>query len=172
MLAHPFKANKALQVTNEAKEVVASIKKNALFDNAESGSRLDAFRHAFWMARMTQEIGPHRAFRLGKAHEKGNYRQFKKGRKEDGWLPDEPSGKMDYLNNDAGIETGKRNPEATPEQLSEIILQMIAEGKLYIISRDSSGNFLDCSGKVIDMEMYRGKWLNPKCVIPTASRKH
>lgn len=168
VLTHPFKAVKALHISNEAREVTASMKNNPLLDGLENGGRLDAFRHAYWMARLTQEIGWRRAYWLGKAHEKGNYRQFKKKEEEDGALPDEASCKMDFLNNDAGIETGKRYRNASPEQLSDMIIRLISEGKLYIISRDSLGNFLDCRGAIIEMEKYKGKWQNPKCVVPSA----
>ena len=39
---------------------------------------MDAFRHAYWMARLRQEIGKTAARSLGKAHEKENYQTFKK----------------------------------------------------------------------------------------------
>jgi len=170
VLLHPLKAKKAYAISLEAKEVTRSMKGNKMLDPWENGGQLDAFRHAYWMARLTQEMGWRRAYRLGNAHEKGNYRQFKRGKTEEGALPDEASSKMDYLNNDTGIETGKRYPDYSPEQLSDLILRLIGEGKLYIISRDSVGNFLDCGGTIINMELYKGKWQNPKCVIPSARR--
>ena len=171
MIAHPFVAGKAQKISTEASEVAKSMKGKAGLDNFETGGSADAFRHGYWMARLTQEIGPRRASLLGKAHEKTNYRQFKKGKNEDDILPDEASSDMDFLNNDAGIEAGKRNPDAMPEKISEIIVEMISEGKMYIISRDSSGNFLDCNGEVINLDLYKGKWQNPKCVIPS-NRQH
>ena len=41
-----------------------------------NGGALDAFKHAFWMARLTQGIGHRASLSLGKAHEKGNYKAF------------------------------------------------------------------------------------------------
>lgn len=168
VMSHPFRAKRAMQISNEAREVAKSMKKDPRLDANENGGRADAFRHGYWMARLTQEIGWRRAYRLGIAHEKANYRQFKKNKNEEGALPDEASGSMDFLNNDAGIEAGKRNPDASAEQLTEIIVGMITEGKFYVISRDTSGNFIDCKGVIINMDDYKGKWKNPKCVVPSA----
>ncbi len=168
VIAHPFKAKRAMLISYEASEVAKSMKKDPRLDANENGGRADAFRHGYWMARLTQEIGWRSAYRLGIAHEKANFRQFKKSVNEDGVLPDEASGCMDFLTNDAGNEAGKRNPDASAEQLTEIIIGMITEGKLYVISRDSTGNYIDCKGGIINMNDYKGKWKNPKCVVPSA----
>ncbi|PKP22341.1 MAG: hypothetical protein CVU05_04305 [Bacteroidetes bacterium HGW-Bacteroidetes-21] len=167
VLFHPCVAGEAHKISLEALEISKSIKKDTLLDGDENGGQLDAFRHAYWMARLTQEIGWRRAASLGKAHEKGNYRMYRKGRLEEGTLPDEASGRMDFLNNDVGIETGKRFPEVLPEFLVESIIQMILEGKLYIISKDAQGNFLNCQGNIISKTEMQGKWENDKCIIPS-----
>lgn len=172
VIMHPFVAKKAHRISREAADTSKAKKNDQRLDGISDGGRLDAFRHAYWMARLTQEIGPRRAYRLGGAHEKGNYHMFRKGREEDGALPDEPSCTMDFLNNDVGIDVGKKNPAADHAELSEIIIRMIEEGKLFVISRDSSGHFLNCKGERIDMTKYRGQWQNPKCVVPSADRYH
>ena len=74
VLFHPFKANKALMVSKEAYRIADSIKKSPLLDGDASGGQVDAFRHAFWMASLTAEIGWRKARKLGVAHEKGNYK--------------------------------------------------------------------------------------------------
>jgi len=45
-----------------------------LLDGDASGGQVDAFRHAYWMARLHQEIGKRAAFSLGKSHEKENWK--------------------------------------------------------------------------------------------------
>ena len=51
-------------------------------------------------------LNPHKAYRLGKAHEKGNYLDYKKHRLEEGSIPDKISSDMDLCNNLKGIEIG------------------------------------------------------------------
>ena len=57
VLFHPFKAIKSLEISKEAKRIADSIKKTNLLDGDASGGQVDAFRHAYWMARLRQEIG-------------------------------------------------------------------------------------------------------------------
>ena len=103
---HGFKAKKAYDISLEAERVTDSIKKKRIIGTDISGGKLDAFKHSYWMARLTQEIGHKRAKRLGTAHEKGNYKAFKKGKEEDGDVPDKISSDMDFFNNEVGIEIG------------------------------------------------------------------
>ena len=49
------------------------MKLSPLLDKDPSGGQVDAFRHAYWMARLNEEIGKNAAKSLGKAHEKENY---------------------------------------------------------------------------------------------------
>ncbi|MDF1673085.1 MAG: hypothetical protein P1U41_06245, partial [Vicingaceae bacterium] len=85
---HPFVAKKAFNVSQLARQKTDSIKQNKILKGNGSGGQVDAFRHTFWMAKLTNEIGWRRAEKLGKAHEKGNYKDYKKRRLEDGVVPD------------------------------------------------------------------------------------
>ncbi len=96
---HPFKAKRAFYIMQDALKTTDSISKTNLIGNDLNGGQLDAFKHSYWMARSTQKIGGRASIKLGKAHEKGNFRSFKKGKKEDGFLPDQPSSEMDLYNN-------------------------------------------------------------------------
>ena len=78
VLFHPFKAFKSLRISKETNRVSDSIRKTNLLDGDASGGQVDAFRHAYWMARLHQEIGKSAARSLGKAHEKENYLTYKK----------------------------------------------------------------------------------------------
>lgn len=167
VLAHPFIANGAYKISIEASEIAKSKVHDTLLDGDLSGGQLDAFRHAYWMARISQKYGWRRAFSLGKAHEKGNYKDFKKHRLEEGTIPDEPSSQMDFLNNDVGIQLGKENPNITSNELTEKIEELILAGKLFIIKKNKAGQFLNCQNELISIEELKGKWNNSKCIIPS-----
>ena len=163
---HPFKAKKAQIITKRVQIVVDSIKKTGTIGDNENGGNLDAFKHTLWMASLSLKIGKKQALKLGKAHEKGNYLQFKKHTLEDSVLPDSVSSEMDYGNNRIGVNLiGRCHFKITEKELIDLILKKLQYGGLYIIYRDFSGNYLDCNGAIIDMKMWLGKWGIPKCLI-------
>ncbi|RDZ28920.1 DUF6973 domain-containing protein [Lysobacter silvisoli] len=92
----------------------------------------DAFRHAYWSARLAQEYGPDWAKAFTTAHEglPGN------------WANREA---MDLYNNSIGVQIGAANRNATPEQLANLIGQQLDQGKLVLMN--SSGN-LEWSDRV------------------------
>lgn len=162
VLLHPFVAKKALQLSLEARTVTAELKQQKLLKGTGNGDQLDAFRHTYWMARLAQEIHWRKAKRLGKTHEKGNYRQFKKGKFEDDVLPDKISSEMDLFNNEAGITIGKLNPKSDTKQE---VIKWVKEGKCKIIKTDANGNFLDEQNNMIPAEELKGKWENRKILV-------
>jgi len=164
VIFHPFKAKRALKVTREALSVTDSIVKNNILTDL-NGGRADAFKHSYWLARLTQEIGPKAALKLGKAHEKGNYQFYKKGKKEDGFLPDKPSSDMDLYNNDVGINIAKNNLQTSKKSLANEVISAVKAGEMRILKKDAKGNFLTCSGQLIPKESLRGKWENEKCLV-------
>jgi hypothetical protein len=161
LIGHPFVAKKALKVSQLARLKTDSIKENNILKGVGNGDQVDAFRHTYWMASSTQAIGQRKAKRLGIAHEKGNKRDFKKGNKEEGSLPDKISSEMDLFNNEVGIKIGKENPE----KLTQTIIEEVKKGSCKIIKTDKQGNFLDCQGNVIPLEYLKGKWENNKCLV-------
>lgn len=165
VIFHPFKAKKALKITREALAVTDSVIKANILGRDLNGGRADAFKHSYWLARLTQEIGVKAALKLGKAHEKGNYQFYKKGKKEDGFLPDKPSSEMDLYNNDAGSAIARNNLQASKTEMAGLIISAIQSGKMKILKKDSKGNFLTCSGKIINKEDLKGKWENEKCLV-------
>lgn len=90
---------------------------------AEDGHQ-DAFRHAYWNARMTGEYGVEFATQFGTAHE---------------GVPGNPSDReaMDLYNNEVGRRIATENPDASDEQLADLIEQAVADGELLVI--DASG---------------------------------
>ncbi|QNM84983.1 hypothetical protein H9W90_12385 [Polaribacter pectinis] len=165
VLFHPFKAKKSLKISNETNKVADSIRKTNLLDGDAAGGQVDAFRHAYWMARLRQEMGKRSARSLGKAHEKDNYLTYKKRKLEDGVVPDEISSEMDLHNNDEGLKLIKRRSKTSRESLIYKIVNAIKEGKMKIIKKDKKGNFLTCDGKIIPKESLKGKWKNNKCLV-------
>lgn len=165
VLFHPFKATKSLKISKEANRVADSIKKTNLLDGDAAGGQVDAFRHAYWMARLTQEIGKRAARSLGKAHEKENYITYKKRKLEDGVVPDEISSTMDLFNNEEGIKLISKGSIVSKNGLVYRIINAIKFGKMKIIKKDKNGNFLTCDGKTLKEEELKGKWKNNKCLV-------
>lgn len=167
-ICHIFIASKAYNITKESLQVTDSIFATKIIGQDKHGGQMDAFKHAYWMASLSQQFKWRKVYRLGKAHEKGNYITFKKGLKkgkED--LPDKRSSDMDLWNNDVGIKIGKENKEASKLSLQQLIIDAVLAGDLRIINKDSNGNFLDSKNQVIPIEQLKGKWENDKCLLPS-----
>ena len=170
VIAHPFIAKKAWHCTQRVRAVTDSIEKAGVLADG-NGGHLDAFRHAYWMASLVQEISPRKAMKLGKAHEKGNYLDWKKGKNEDaGSRADSMSCVMDLQNNESGIAIGKkfRCDTASAKTLIREVLDSDANGNLVMLKKDESGNFYTCDGKPIDLTMYDKAWFIPKCLVKTS----
>ncbi|TMM29828.1 hypothetical protein FDT66_08115 [Polaribacter aestuariivivens] len=165
VLFHPFKAKKSLKISMETNKVADSIRKTNLLDGDAAGGQVDAFRHAYWMARLRQELGKSSARSLGKAHERDNYITYKKKKLEDGVVPDEISSEMDLYNNEEGLKLITKNSDVSKEGLIFRIINAIHQGKMKIIKKDKEGNFLTCDGKIIPKETLKGKWKNNKCLV-------
>ncbi len=166
VICHPFKAKKAFGVSLKTLEVTDSIKRLGPIGSDNNGGQLDAFKHTYWMMILSKNIGSGAALKLGKAHEKGNYKSYKNGDKEDGYLPDKVSSDMDLHNNLSGINLYKRYPQESDWRMIEHVLNAVREGELKMIKKEDS-NFLNCQGQVIEPSVLIGSWENEKCLIPT-----
>ena len=163
---HPLKAKKAKRITKEVQLCVDSVKQSGIIGRDGNGGKLDAFKHTYWMSMLSQNIGKKQALKLGKAHEKGNYLQYKKRSLEDSILPDSVSSEMDLKNNEIGVNSIERcHFKISPYELKILVLEKLKDGQLYIIKKDPAGNYLDCQGAVINREAWLGKWNIPKCLI-------
>ena len=171
VLFHLFKAKKTLKISLKANKIADSIAKTNLLDGDKSGGQVDAFRHAYWMAILRQEIGKSAARSLGKAHEKENYLTFKKRELEDGVVPDEISSSMDLWNNEKGLELTRKGSTISKKGLIFRVINAIHQGKMKIIKKDKKGNFLSCEGKVISVNSLKGKWKNNKCLVGSDYKK-
>jgi hypothetical protein len=166
-MKHLFIAGKAFKMTGEARKVTNTIFNDSILDQYISGGRTDAFRHGYWMARMSSTIGEKKARSLGKAHEKGNYLGFLKGITEEGLRSDSIGGIMDLRNNEVGIRIGKKERNASPENIKIEIISAIQRGEFYILKRNISGEFLDCSGNPVAESSV---WYLPYCLISSDLR--
>jgi hypothetical protein len=166
VIAHPFIAKKTFALTQRARFVTDSLSKNGILKDG-NGGQLDAFRHAYWMALLAQEISTRKAVKLGKAHEKGNYLGWKKGLAEDSMRADSILCVMDLLNNEKGIAIGKTylNDTARSGSLEEIVLKNVLTGKLLIVKKNAKGQAEDAAGRIIVMEDYKRKWYVPKVLV-------
>jgi hypothetical protein len=166
VIAHPCKAKKAFKITAGVLAVVDSLKRAGTIGSDLNGGRLDAFKHSYWMAMLSTKIGIKQSLKLGKAHEKGNYLEFKKGRLEDSILPDSVSSAMDLYNNNQGIiAIGIFAKPIIKVDVQQAILKAIEHGQMMIIKKDKQGNYLYCDGTFIDTNVWAGKWNIPKCLI-------
>jgi len=165
VISHPFKAKRAFKISKVTQALSDSIKNTNLLDGDANGGQVDAFRHSYWMAILSKEIGVKAARKLGKKHEKGNYIYYKKHKYEDGTIPDEISSEMDLFNNEIGITIFTNNKDASKIDIQKATIQYIKEGRMRIIKKNDKGEFLDCKGNIISEAELKGKWKNNKCLI-------
>jgi hypothetical protein len=163
-VAHPFAALKVKKVYKKATKLFDQNELKVKLDAYSSGGKLDAFRHMFYFAAFAQKIKPKKVLKLGKAHEKTNYLDFKRGKLEDELTADSLSCVMDLLNNEMGVKLGSENKTLNLEELKQKVIDLVNKGDAYTILRDKEGRFIDCNNHVIDMQAYRGKWFVPKCI--------
>jgi hypothetical protein len=164
---HPFAAVKIKKLHTANLPVYMDVKNKMLLDAYESGGKLDAFRHSFFMAVFAQNVKIGKLRRLGQAHEKGNYLTFLKRRSEYGELPDSLSSVMDLRNNELGFSIGRMNKNLPTDQLSQKVIEALKKGEGVYLQRNSSGQFVTCRGEVLKVEGLERKWFIPKCLIPT-----
>jgi len=170
VIFHPFKAKKAFLISNEAMHTTDSICEIDILGKDKKGGHADAFKHSYWMARLAQDIHINAALKLGIAHEKGNYKTFKKNKLEDGFHPDKRSSEMDLFNNKVGTRIGDTNNILEKKLLIELLIEQIKKGEMKVIKKDELGNFLTCDGDIIQKNALVGKWENKKCLISSEFR--
>ena len=106
----------------EAAEVEAKVRfppQNGVNDTADNHT--DAFRHTYWNALMTQRFGEQWTRDFATAHER---------------LPNNPATAeaMDLYNNELGRQIAVDNPDASPEQLADLVEQAVNNGDTVLIA--------------------------------------
>ncbi len=158
-ISHPFIALKVKRISKQALLITDSLERNTILKD-RSGGQLDAFKHAYWMASLSQEIKAKKARRIGEIHEKVNYRSFKKGNS----AQDSTASRMDILNNNVGIDIGVTNKEVSKSKLIVLIIKAVKTGKLYRIKKDEQGNYLDVNNNIIDLSLEKA-WNKRKVLV-------
>jgi hypothetical protein len=166
-LFHPFAAMKVKKIQDECLKNYDQHELRQLLDSFPAGGKLDAFRHVYSMAAFSQKIKTKKIRKLGEAHEKGNYRQFKKHQLEEGEKPDSLSSVMDLKNNELGISIGCNNRSLDLRALGQKVISSINDGKALVFKRNSRGEYLDCENKPVDLKKYTASWAVPKCLVPS-----
>jgi len=170
VFTHPFVAKDAFKITREARLKSDSLLQISALDGDPLGGQIDAFRHAYWMARMAQTMKWKKALRLGKAHEKANKISFRKNQNdEEGLLPDSVSSEMDLYNNQVGVAIGCNFKSVSGQAICDTVIQNIRAGKLKIILKNENGVELKCDGTQLDKNEFAGKWNIPKCLVNSNS---
>jgi len=165
VIFHPFIAKKTYRLSLAAREASKELLNDPALDGDENGGQVDAFRHAYWMALLSQNICWKKARSLGKAHEKGNYKDFKKGKTEEGQRPDSAMNAMDLYNNGVGLEIGKSKKKIPVNDLKRMVQDSVLAGRMQIILKNADRLPLDCERNVIDTALYRHQWNIPKCLV-------
>lgn len=166
-ILHPFSAREALTISEEVLVTTDSLIEAGIIRDRQGGTA-DAFKHAYWIALLTREIGARNAWWLGKAHERGNYLEYKKGlRKGKQDLPDRQSSEMDCWNNRIGLNTGIIYAVRSKKEIRRILLVKINMGQMRIIRKNRNMDYLNCSGEIIPGDSLKGKWNTAKCVVPS-----
>jgi hypothetical protein len=166
-ILHPFIAKRAWNVTQRCRFVTDSLGKMGIPDRDPSGGKLDAFRHSFWMATLSETIGVRRSLSLGRAHERGNYRDFKRKRFEEGDIPDKAATDMDLFNNKVGTGIGVVLKGTDEKHVIDSILSAISKGSMRIIFKDTQGRSCDSALMPVPQNNLHGKWITPRVLVPS-----
>lgn len=171
VIGHLWISSKVQRLTNTALQALPTAALDPRLDNDPVGGKLDAFRHGYWMALLGQELRPRKARSLGKAYERGNYKQWKRGELEDGSIQDSISSAMDHLNNEVGIRIGRANQAVPTETLASIVMDSVHAGAFWVIAKDSQGQSLDAQGNAIPDKEWKTQWTNRRTLRPSNTPK-
>jgi hypothetical protein len=164
-LRHPFAAMKVKRVYHKAYVVYQEQKQKQEPDSFSVNGKLDAFRHIFFMAAFSQKIKSRKLVKLGVAHEKANYKQFKCDPKREKVQQDSLSTVMDLTNNLIGIQLGRGCRKCSLDELRNKVLALIYEEKVCYILRNNEGRYISASNEEIPLKDYKGKWFIPFVLI-------
>lgn len=165
VITHPFIAKKSLKISIESRKIADKMVQDTSLDGDANGGQVDAFRHVFWMASLARQINDKKAQKLGIAHEKTNFREFKKNRNQGVFTHDAVSCEMDLKNNDIGIYLGTSNRNISADSLVKLTRNLVKSGKAWVISKNNKGESLDAAGHLVPEEKYTGLWENARCLV-------
>ncbi len=165
--AHPIAALKVKKAKRMCDSIYFGYVRSATPDSFESGGKLDAFRHAFYMSVFTQKVRVKALRKLGRAHEHANLRNYKKHKTEEGDSADEIFSEMDLYNNELGFVIGSKAKGLSKHQLAEVVLQNISDGHAKIILRNCSGRYVSCDNLQRSSSAVTVMPGAKKCLVPS-----
>ena len=168
VVTHPFIAAKTFRISEQSSDTAQMLVKRDMLDGDIHGGQVDAFKHAFWMAMLVQHIRPAKARKLGKAHEKGDYLNFKQKLKSGQTTThDQAATEMDLFNNKKGIEIGLAHKNETVDALRDHVIDAILKGDMMKIRKDQHGNSLSATGDILPTSDYKNKWETKRVLVPS-----
>lgn len=153
---------KALVISNEVLNTMDSLYRENLFETNSEGSRLDAFRHIYWMYSLASEIGIEKSRRIGLIYEDYNQYVFSV-RSCSGY--DFAGRLMDEYNNELGLYLFSKMRVREKEEVFEEIMNLISRGCARIVAKDKLQRSLDVNDNVIPESEWKSQWNNNRCLI-------
>lgn len=111
--------------------------------DVEQDDHTDAFRHAYWNALMTREFGEDWTNEFTSKHE---------GRPDNAAVREA----MDLHNNEIGRTIALQNPEASPEELQELVKEAVDRGDTVVINQNHELSWSDdvAVGETVDSQIF------------------
>ncbi len=153
---------KALVISKEVLNTMDSLYRENLFETNSEGSRLDAFRHIYWMYSLASEIGIEKSRRIGLIYEDYNQYVFSV-RSCSGY--DLAGRLMDEYNNELGLYLFSKIGVREKEKVFEEIMNLISRGCARIVAKDKLQRSLDVNNNVILESEWKSQWNNNRCLI-------
>ena len=153
---------KALVISKEVLNTMDSLYRENLFETNSEGSRLDAFRHIYWMYSLASEIGIEKSRRIGLIYEDYNQYVFSV-RPCSGY--DFAGRLMDEYNNELGLYLFSKMGVREKEEVFEEIMNLISRGCARIVAKDKLQRSLDVNNNVIPESEWKSQWNNNRCLI-------
>lgn len=153
---------KALVISNEVLNTMDSLYKENLFETNSEGSRLDAFRHIYWMYSLAFEIGIEKSRRIGIIYEDYNQYVFSI-RSFSGY--DFAGRMMDEYNNELGLYLFSKIGVREKDEVFEEIMILISRGCARIVAKDKLQRSLDRNNNVIPDGEWKSQWNNSRYLI-------
>ena len=162
---HPFAAIRAKIIKKQCDVYLTQNPIN--LTGPSIGGKQDAFRHLFYMSVIASKIGTRKVGQLGRAHEKGNYQQWKKHRLEDAGVADSLACIMDLRNNDSALKIATLNKKASISVYYQFSLKAIQEGRAWILLHNAKKQRLDCDSEIVVVTLPR-KWFVKGCLVASS----